>query len=185
MGIEIAKPSIAPGGAVGVQTQVSGYYYASPVGVTTGTATATLNDWQALPFWVPAAANFDRIAVEVTTGIASGVVRLGVVGDTGGMFPGPLVLDAGTVDASSPGLKEITIDLTLNPGVYWLTNCSQVAAPGLRTFTLGSQMIGTTAPSSSSITIGYKMASVSGAFPATYTPSGISSSSVRVFLRKS
>lgn len=184
MGVEITGRSLGLGGAVMTQSPVSGAYYASPVGVTTGTGVATLNDWQALPIWVPTRTTFDRIGCEVTATTASAVVRLGVVGDTGGMYPGSLILDAGTVDAaSSTGFKEITIDLTLNPGVYWLTNCSQTAAATLRLFTLGHQMIGTSAPSSSSITIAYKMASVTGAFPATYTPSGINSSSVRVFLR--
>jgi len=47
--------------------------------------------------------------------------RIGIYEDGGDdHYPSNLVLDAGTVSAESTGIKTISIDLILEPGIYWL-----------------------------------------------------------------
>lgn len=67
------------------------------------------------------AVTLDRIGISVTTAAASTVARLGIYRDTGTGFPGTLLLDAGEVDCSTTGGKEIVISQALTPGIYWLT----------------------------------------------------------------
>jgi len=87
----------------------------------------------AFAFYNPVSTLFDRIIIYVQTPVAGALVRLGIYGDNGSVYPGNLVLDAGTVDASTVGVKEILISQTLGAGLYWLV-CLSNAAP-----TLGGQ----------------------------------------------
>jgi hypothetical protein len=83
----------------------------------------------------------DRIGVEVTTvGSAGSVTRLGVWRDNNGV-PGLLLLDAGTVDSTTTGLREITISQLLTPGIYWLGACSQGSPTTQPTYRTASQII--------------------------------------------
>ena len=105
----------------------SGYYYHSPSQQPDGTIAHGVGDLIAAPFPVHSTMTFDRIGLEVTTSAASGVVRLGIYGDSDGI-PGSLILDAGTVDASTTGAKEITISQQLTPGMYYLAAVGQVSS---------------------------------------------------------
>lgn len=143
-------------------------------------ALASANSLRAFPFFVPKTAKFDRIAIRVST-LATGTtprVRLGVYEDKGDgtVYPGALVLDAGEVDVSSTGLKEITIDLTLKGGkMYWLSLVGQdttalvvaaiPAADAFATFLgLDNGLTGTPY-------LGYAITQTYGVLPATY-PTG-------------
>lgn len=116
---------LASGGSV--RTFVSQLYYASS-GLTSidSTLAMTQDAEYTCRFDVGAATTFDRIGVEVTTGVATAVIRLGIRQDTGQTYPGALVLDAGTVDAATTGFKTATIAQALAPGRYWLTATLQV-----------------------------------------------------------
>lgn len=100
--------------------------------ITGGTQTtqgiASANSLRAFPLFVPKTMRFDRIAIRVTTA-ATGVtprVRLGIYADNGNVYPGQLLLDAGEVDVSTLGVKELTIDITLKGGrLYWLALVGQ------------------------------------------------------------
>jgi hypothetical protein len=86
------------------------------------------------PMLVEASRTFDRIAVQVTSAVA-GTARLGIYAATSALAPGALVLDAGTVNTGTTGLKAITINQTLSPGVYFLvahtsSACSLAAVVG-------------------------------------------------------
>lgn len=106
-------------------------YYTAPASART---TASLADGTACahPFWVGQATAFDRIGINVTTLIAASVVHLGIYEDNGRGSPGVLELDAGTVDSSSTGAKEITIAKTLLSGLHWLTVVPQGGAPTMQ-----------------------------------------------------
>lgn len=126
-------PRIAtPQTARGVRKIIPGRYYGpgahTPTTIAQGAGVLT-----AIPFLVPERFTADRISCEVTTGAGSSVVRLGVYDSS--MLDGPnvLLLDAGTVDASGTGVKEVTIALTLQPGLYWLAAVAQGGGPTLRT----------------------------------------------------
>lgn len=99
----------------------SGAYYTISTGGGDAAHSPGQNTECAMRFEVGVPTLFDRIGVEVTTGSASNVYRLGIRYDTGACYPGALLLDAGTVDASSNGAKEITISQTLAAGIWWVT----------------------------------------------------------------
>lgn len=151
----------------------SGYYaHGIYVSSTSGTQGLTQDRLFARPFLVVARRAFDRIGVNITVAAgASGVLRMGIYADGGGV-PGALIVDAGTVSATATGTVEITIAQTLDPGLYWLALVEQGSATG-GTVTAYSaaaiptsawSQVATTPPTSLGFTHPYK-ASVSGALP--------------------
>ena len=87
------------------------------------------------PIYIPTAATFDRIGINVTTLGSGASGRLGIYEADADGLPGDLLLDAGTVDCSSTGGKEITISQALSADtVYWLALAASavfsVTAPG-------------------------------------------------------
>jgi hypothetical protein len=153
----------------------AGLYY-GPEGART-TATLSLNQATAVPFWIGNLQPFDRIGCEITqAGAASSVVRLGVYADNGGGVPGALVFQAGTVAGGSKGAKEIKISKTLPPGLYWLVLVGQGGTPQVRAVSnniLGGAGVSTLALATGATPRpGYYMSGVSGALPATWTMSG-------------
>lgn len=95
-------------------------------GITAGelvTAAVTVDTMDIIPFYVPVTQTFDRIAVAVTVAGAAGTrVRLGLYADTGEVYPGALVLDAGEVTVDVLGERFLAISLTLTAGLYWTAN---------------------------------------------------------------
>jgi hypothetical protein len=95
------------------------YYGLLGAGYAVGVTTSVADKLYSMPFLVLKTETFDRIAIMVDTA-AAGNARLGIYGDNN-FAPGALVLDAGEVDTSTAGTKSITINQSLNPGLYWLT----------------------------------------------------------------
>lgn len=113
--------------AFGHRTLQSGSYYTIPFLGNTSNGGYPLNTILVMPFWLGIAATFDRLAFNVTfASTTGGVCRLGIY-NSDGAVPTSLVLDAGTVGTTSTGVKQITISQALQPGMYWLAVCSQVA----------------------------------------------------------
>lgn len=83
------------------------------------------------PFVCPKLINLDRIAVNCTTLVAGGSLRLGIYEDSN-VEPGRLLLDAGTVDTSGTGVKSINIAQELSPGLYWLAAASKSGTHAFR-----------------------------------------------------
>lgn len=111
----------------------AGRYYTAPGSART---TASLADGTAcaVPFWVGQSTSFDRIGVNVTTLAAASAVRLGIYDDSGRGSPATLELQAGTVDSTSTGAKELTIAVTLSTGLHWLVVVPQGGAPTMQAF---------------------------------------------------
>jgi hypothetical protein len=88
------------------------------------TATLTLNRLYAMPLIAPRrGGRLDRLAIKVTTLASSSAARLGIyrAAGEGNIYPSARVLDAGTVDVSTTGVKALTISQALVAGaVYWL-----------------------------------------------------------------
>lgn len=82
-------------------------------------------DFYAVPFLVARSITVDRITIEVTAGAALQFIRLGIYNDGTNLYPGTLLLDAGTVDVAAIGMKAITINQALTKGLYWLVLLSQ------------------------------------------------------------
>lgn len=83
---------------------------------------------------VPIAMTFDLITCYVTSAVgAGGLVRMGIYKmDSTTRKPGTLVLDAGTAAAETAGEKTISINQTLQPGIYYLAVAGQ-GTTGVRT----------------------------------------------------
>jgi len=74
----------------------------------------------AVPFIVERALTIDRLAIEVTTGDAGKIARLGIYNDGANMYPGTLVQDYGTVSVAAAAVVAASADQALTPGLYWL-----------------------------------------------------------------
>lgn len=124
-------------GASGLSYQVyprSGNYVL-PAGTGNATSGAMIQSrCYVFTIALTAAATALRLALEVTTAVAATVVRLGLYADDNG-WPGNLILDAGTIDASTTGVKEIVISQNLLENVtYWIAGVSQGGAATVRMF---------------------------------------------------
>lgn len=101
----------------------------------TGTASLGIstNVVRASPLFLAQTTVIDQIAAEVTvTGGAGSLVRLGIFADSGNLYPGQLVLDAGTILGNSVSVQALAASLVLLPGLYWLAALSTVGAPSMR-----------------------------------------------------
>lgn len=137
-----------------------GLYHGGITGFDTGTAAATVNTLDMIPFYVAAPLTYDRIAISVTAAGAAGtLVRLGLYADTGAVYPGSLVVDAGEVGVAVTGTRELPINITLAPGLYWTANLFS-GTPTIRTI-----------PGTSCIPIGTDLAgaSIGTGFRASFT----------------
>lgn len=72
----------------------------------------------AAPILIPERTSFTRIGCRVTTAVASSTIRLGIYTDN--LVPAAKVFDAGTIDSSTTGAKEINISQVLDAGDYWI-----------------------------------------------------------------
>jgi len=98
-----------------------GRYYSAQT--TSVTGTFLLDDFAgqitAAPFQVNEEKTWTEISIEVTTGGAGDVCRVGIYSDSGGT-PDALIVDSGEIDCSTTGTKAVTISETLAVGNYWL-----------------------------------------------------------------
>lgn len=98
----------------------------------TGTLTFTtigLGASRIVPLMIPVGASISALAIEVTTGEANSVARLGLYADNGSVYPGAL-LSHGTVGCDSPGLKTVTLGTpVVSQGLMWLALKAEVGGP--------------------------------------------------------
>lgn len=165
----------------GARTSPATYYIPATFIATSGTAAIVANVMYFVPFLIPGGV-FDRIGVEVTTGVA-GAARLGLYTNSGGN-PASLILDCGTVDVTSNGIVEASFTaLTLPNDWVWAAIVAN-AAPTLRSGGQGSQgLLGAAAPGTAAK--GLSQSFTYGALPASAAASSISNAAPIVFLRKS
>jgi len=154
----------------------SGRYY-TPIWGSTGTQLLTSNQLRLACFYVPNQVTLSRIGAEITlAGEAGAVLRLGIYADDGTGQPGALVVDAGTVPADVAAVVETVINVTLNPGFYWVGGVPQscpTTAPTVRASLSGAITaniaIGTATPGAGAASVGISKSGVSGVLP---TPCG-------------
>ena len=141
-----------------------------------GSSTAAFSGgfMRAMPIYVSEPTTIDRLCLQVTAAVASSTIRLGIFDDVGGV-PTNLIIDAGTADSSTVGVKELTISATtLPPGRSWLAACGQGSGSPSATSPSQYSFMGTLR-SRSSVTVGagqmgyYNTAgAITAAFPSTY-----------------
>lgn len=153
----------------------SGYWYEPRIGSTIVTNTYTINRLFYYPLFIQENISLDRLGAECTTAVASSTFRLGLYNsDTNGV-PSTLILDAGTIDTSTTGLKSITISQTLSAGFYFLAFAQQGGATNatmraITSITGNWSPVASTTMSSSSYYTCFIQSSISGSFPSNATP---------------
>jgi hypothetical protein len=105
----------------GFEAGLVGQYQVGLPVMAASALTLTAEQIEACLFIVRRKSTYDRIAFQVTTAGAAGTIgRAGIYADNGSLYPGALVLDAGTIAVEGTGVKEISINQQLNKGIYWL-----------------------------------------------------------------
>lgn len=167
----------ASGGAIG-STYKSGMWTVSPNAAST--AAPVNGQLTACPIYLPRSGSITDLAVEVVTtpGGAGALVRIGVYADDGTGYPGTLLVDAGTVDCTTTGVKTITLGaaLSLPAGRFWLAAAVQgnpTPSPTMRidqnTRSTGGILAATSTVALQSANTSYLQSAVTGALPATFT----------------
>ncbi len=133
----------------------------------------TANRIYAHPFVVAKTITLDRIAVNCTTLIASGKLRLGIYSSLNAE-PNSLILDAGEVDTSATGVKTLTINQQLTAGLYFLVAASNSATHAFRVPAIAAtvNVVGVASSLGTAVMTHYYAAFTYGVLPATFpTPS--------------
>lgn len=161
-------------------------YYNGPSGAT-GTLALVQNTLYVVPFEVGQAVAIDRIGVQVTAGVASSFVRVGVYTSLASGLPGALLFDAGQLDASAIAAVEATITRTLPHGLVWFGAVAQGGTPTVRTVGAGGGIVprpGGLGLDASSNRVALTKTGQSGALPASFgTPSSVTGQAPAVLVR--
>jgi hypothetical protein len=175
--------------AIGAAPVIASGLYSSWGGASSPGASSAIPDALNvfLRFPVSRSLTLDRIGLEITTLGAASVVRLGIYAETAGQ-PSTLILDAGTIDATSTGVKEITISQALSVGVVWLCAVPQgsatVAWRCADAGDVGGSVSNTNTNASQQGRSVFVETAVSGALPASATPTTNGSNyRPRIFVR--
>lgn len=163
-----------------------GYYSWGTFAPAFAATTLTVNVLYARPFIVPVRRSFDRLGCNVSTAAtAGGLLRMGLYAPGQGV-PGALLVDAGTVDSTTTGAKELTISQTLNPGLYYVAIVAQTVGcviGGLSQSTGNPWGNSLTPPTGVNISTHSFTLAAGAVLPTTYTPTGYSSLVPGVCLR--
>lgn len=130
---------------------ITNVYLTRPFSGSATTVALSANRLNHVPFRITKTRIFTKIAVTVTTAVASSRIYLGIRNmDQNTGQPTIEILDCGSVDSSSTGVKEITFGspLTLTPGLYyfdvWSPLNPTISGANNPENILGVQMTGTT-----------------------------------------
>jgi len=153
---------------------VSPRYYSSPnTGTALTTAVMVANTLYAMPLVIENAVTIDEMRINVTTAIASSVIRLGIYDDSNNE-PEHLVIDCGTQTTATTGVKTYTtgLPISLPPGFYWLVAVSG-NNPTIRGFSVAGMipLLGVDANLGTAQGFGYSVAFTNGALPTSYPSS--------------
>ncbi len=103
------------------QKLITGQYINPGNSEATVTApTIAANTLYAHPLLIPRNLTIDRIAVEIRTGDAGKIARLGIYRDGTNLYPGALVIDSGEISVAAIGVVAATVSQALTKELYWL-----------------------------------------------------------------
>lgn len=114
-----------------VSRYLPGVYHGPDQLIKTSSSTTTWNVGRVnvQPFSPQDTLEIDRIAIEVTTAGTGGLARPAIFLDNGSLYPGALLLDAGTLSTDSQGVKEAVVDFIFEMGIlYWIAVAFQGTA---------------------------------------------------------
>ena len=147
--------------------------YVPSINTRTGLSfTIAANTLYAIPFVVARLTTYDRIAIDCDNAAAGKSVRLGIYNDGTNLYPGSLVLDAGTVSVNAVGVKAATINQQLTKGLYWLVALSDGTPDLVSGLQHGSVIAGMISSDFLNVQVGWDVAQAYGALPATFTGGG-------------
>lgn len=182
------RPARAPlPNPVAGQYQIPISPHATATSATLGTGTLRLAPWV-----VEQTLKVDRMGAEVTViGDAGSKFRIGIYADTGNLYPGALLLDAGQIAGDSATVQDITIStLTLGPGLYWLGGVVQTVTttqPTMRqnaNWTPPVVPVASAIPAANATAVCYTQSGVTAALPSTFTATVAASGNVpRIHVR--
>lgn len=89
----------------------------------TSTSAMAANRIEMIPFVPARALRIDRLSLEVTTGVASSLAKIGIYADDGAGAPGALIVGTTDLDCATTGTKSYVLPTAqvLQPGVqYWI-----------------------------------------------------------------
>lgn len=148
----------------------SGVYYGPTATAVTSANALPLNRLYCMPLHLAQDTTLDRIGVEVDVAAGSSTIRLGVYDDDGNGYPGARLLDAGTVDSTSTGLKQITISLAVPAGLVWVGAVAQGGTPSIHRLSGRALPVGLHSfVGGATVYNAWLQDSVSGALPASFT----------------
>ena len=109
---------------------LSNHYYAFDPSIQNYTSLISngfiANTLTYIPWFVPQDVFINKLAIYISGSNLNSKVRLGIYNNLDG-YPSKLILDAGELDTSAVGFKELNIDLELKAGWYWLAGNSTIA----------------------------------------------------------
>ena len=172
---------------------VAGNYYFCNSQEQSGTsATLNTNTMRSTPWQVVDDLNAVRLFVEHTVaGDGSAAMRLGIYADNNGT-PGALIVDGGTVSMTgAAAVGEVTINVNLTPGLYWVAGVVQGASatqPTVRvisreTMHLPPLPLGTNLPGAGVVVVGWGRTGISGALPDPFGAASYTSIAPRIGFR--
>jgi hypothetical protein len=152
---------------------ITGYWYGYRL--TSANVAVPFNEGYWLPFVVQRTFTMTAIGTYVSTGLASSTLRFAVYADSGHGKPKARLLTAGTVSSATTGAKTIAVStLALVPGTYWLAMAHQGITGTLDVRRIYNSFanasvngIPTLSTSTTSTFLGWKAATITGAFPTT------------------
>lgn len=113
-------------------------YVNQPNGAALSTVTPAINTMIAAPFPVFEPLWVNELAFEVTTLGAASFTRIGIYSNKGAgqLYPANLVVDGGSQDTNTTGLKQTTYTgngvIKLDVGIYWMAYVTSIVAPVVR-----------------------------------------------------
>lgn len=130
--LKAAKVTGANGGSYLTAAKIKTGEYVTPQGLGSNAFTATIanNTATFVPIDIPVGFTADRIGLNITgAGAGAGpVIRLGIFDSGTDGRPGALLVDGGTIDASTTGNKTVTISQALPAGRVWVCAVAQASA---------------------------------------------------------
>jgi len=150
---------------------ITGQYSNVLVNLDTSVKTLVVDHLYATPYMAARLLTVDRIAVEIKTAAVDKSARLGIYRNGTNMYPGALVLDCGTINCGTTGVKEIVIDQQLSKGLYWLAIVSD-GAPQIEQALVVSKFLGVIGSNYSSYYVGWDVSQAYGALPDPFTTGG-------------
>lgn len=150
------------------------------------TGTAVVPDQlYGIPFFVtPECATVDRIGVNLSARTTITLARLGIYLAGTDAKPGSLLLDAGEIDCSGTGDKEITINQTLPVGQWVFLAVVTNGTGSMITYASPTaSMLGWASVSGTAKRVAHNRVFVYAALPATFAATSTSSSAIAIRMR--